>query len=304
MLSLSSCLQDHSSQEAAVKIQLLERRVETVKQQAEAIEELETEAARAKRQERTLEDNLELVKTELDQAQQEVAKLKQTQADPDKRSAPAFPPLPPLDRARLTCATSCPFAPAAPGIGSSPAIGDLAIDGASLETHHLLEQLGALRGAVQYLRHENALLQSRDLLAALPTLPRRNCFPPLPTLDPASPSGSAASSLPEEDEDEDDAGPTTPGRNTPDLHRLETETTLLFREVGRFSASPKVVDLTTIMPPVAGSKLDRWMPRSKRPEAALEQRKLEGERLDARVQALKEKTARARTAQARLRYGF
>lgn len=83
-----------------------------------------------------MEDNLELVKAELEQAQQENTKLKQTQIDPEKRSTPSsflfcLRPLP----MRLTAFTSV-----APGLGSSPVVGDLAVEG-SLETHYLVEQV-------------------------------------------------------------------------------------------------------------------------------------------------------------------
>ena len=165
----------------------------------------------------------------------------------------------------------------------------------------MLSQLEALRGAVDFLQRENAHLKSADLLKALPTLPRRRTYlHPLPSLIPASPAS----------DDDDEVGPSTPGRETAangeddDVHRLECEATLLFREVGRFSASPKVVDLTAFGPPSPSSTKLRWLPRSKRPDAVLEARKKEGERLEGRVEVLKERAAQAWAAQARHRYGF
>lgn len=79
---------------------------------------------------------MELVKAELEQAQQENTKLKQTQVDPEKRGAP---------RSFLCCMRPLPlrltaFTLLAPGLGSSPVVGDLAVEG-SLETHYLVEQV-------------------------------------------------------------------------------------------------------------------------------------------------------------------
>jgi hypothetical protein len=165
----------------------------------------------------------------------------------------------------------------------------------------LLSQLEAVRGALDFLQRENARLRSADLLKTLPTLPRRQYTPALPALEPASPAGGS-------DDDDDERGPPTPGRRREgDVHRLESEATVLFRELSSFSASPQVVDLTAFGPSSASATATgkpRWMPRAKRPEAVLEARRKEAERLEGRVEDLKERAAQARAAQARLRYGF
>lgn len=163
-------------------------------------------------------------------------------------------------------------------------------------------QIEALRGALKCVREENTFLKSQDLLSTLPTLPSRSYFPSLPTLEPSSPTGSSSSSVPEED------APSTPDGHrtrTDGWRKLETETTLLFREVSNFYASPRVIDLTSLsaLPTSLGDDF-KPLRRFKRPDAVLEQRRRDGERLDGRVQDLRERTAQARAMQARARSQF
>ena len=67
---------DQTIQESTVKIQLMERRLETVKKQADAIVELENELIKARKQERTYEEAMEQLHSDLDALEQDNAKLK------------------------------------------------------------------------------------------------------------------------------------------------------------------------------------------------------------------------------------
>lgn len=69
-------LQDQIIQESSVKIEHMERRMESVKKQAEAITELEGEVARATSAEKEAEATIEQLQAELDALEREVAKLK------------------------------------------------------------------------------------------------------------------------------------------------------------------------------------------------------------------------------------
>ena len=76
---------DQHIQEAGVKIELMERRMETVKKQADAITDLETELQKARKQEKAYEDAMEQLQTDLDAFEQENSKLKQAAASAEKQ---------------------------------------------------------------------------------------------------------------------------------------------------------------------------------------------------------------------------
>ena len=78
---------DQTIQESTVKIQLMERRLETVKKQADAIVELENELIKAKKQERTYEEAMEQLHSDLDALEQDNAKLKTLTAGQERQSA-------------------------------------------------------------------------------------------------------------------------------------------------------------------------------------------------------------------------
>lgn len=67
---------DQNIQEAGVKIELMERRMETVKKQADAIADLEGELSKARKQERAYEEAMEQLQSDLDSLEQDNAKLK------------------------------------------------------------------------------------------------------------------------------------------------------------------------------------------------------------------------------------
>lgn len=104
-------------------------------------------------------------------------------------------------------------------------------------------------------------------------------LPPLSSSPPPlsySPTPSSAS--------EDDSPPTPPT-----LRALTTETKALYRDVIRFSASPRVVDLSAVNARRAeraagGGKA--WVPRRQTPAAQVMERKAEAERLSRRVKGL------------------
>jgi len=78
---------DQTIQESTVKIQLMERRLETVKKQADAIVELENELIKARKQERTYEEAMEQLHSDLDALEQDNAKLKTLTAGQERQSA-------------------------------------------------------------------------------------------------------------------------------------------------------------------------------------------------------------------------
>lgn len=75
---------DQNLQEAGVKIELMERRMEAVKKQADTIVELEIELSKARKQERAYEEAMEQLQADLDALEQDNAKLKAIAA-PEKQ---------------------------------------------------------------------------------------------------------------------------------------------------------------------------------------------------------------------------
>ena len=162
----------------------------------------------------------------------------------------------------------------------------------SLETSYLLEQIDALRGTVRFLRSENSYLKGQDLLKeiqALPDLPESLSRLPTPPLVASAGNDSSDS--------EDDA-PTPPT-----LRTLAAESKLLYRDVIKYTSSPRVVDLSVLKKKRAeggegekttatevGNGTRGWLPRKKTPAYQGWERKQEGERLGRRVQALLERT--------------
>ncbi|KII94229.1 hypothetical protein PLICRDRAFT_100409 [Plicaturopsis crispa FD-325 SS-3] len=241
---------DQNVQESAVKIELMERRMEAVKKQADAIVDLEAELSKARKQERAYEEAMEQLQSDLDALEQDNAKLKAVASGPERQAS-----------------------------GAQPAeTENIAIEG-SLETSHLLEQIDALRGTVRFLRTENSYLKGQDLLKeleALPPLPESISRQSTPPLDPSGLSES----------DESDSEELRPA---PTLRSLATETKLLYRDVIKFSSSPKVVDLSALNAKRAeaghkGGKV--WMPKKNMPVHQVLERKAEAERLSRRLRGL------------------
>ncbi|KAH7886311.1 dynein associated protein-domain-containing protein [Phlebopus sp. FC_14] len=241
---------DQSIQESTVKIELMERRMEAVKKQADTIVELEIELSKARKQERAYEEAMEQLQADLDALEQDNAKLK-TMAAPERQAS-----------------------------GNQPAEPDSAPMEGSFETSYLLEQIEALRGTVRFLRTENSYLKGQDLLKeiqTLPPLPEPISRLSTPALDPSNLSDS---------EDSDSDVPQTP----PTIRSLATETKMLYRDVIKFSSSPRVVDLSARNAKQADGEGNRtgkgWVRKKHTPAYQVFERKMEAERLSRRVRGL------------------
>ncbi|KAG6885817.1 hypothetical protein C0993_009209 [Termitomyces sp. T159_Od127] len=237
---------DQSIQENTVKIELMERRLEAAKKQADTIANHEYEIAKAKRQERAYEEAIEQLQADLDILEQDNAKLKTLAAGQERQGT------------------------------QQPEPETVLIEG-NLETSHLLEQIDALRGTVRFLRTENSYLKGQDLLREIQSLPPL-LVPlnrmPTPPLDPSGLS------------DTDDSDMDTPSP-PPTLRSLSTETKQLYRDVIRFSSSPRVVDLSTLNLKRAEAKGGKvWLPKKQTPAHQVWERKMEAERLNRRVKGL------------------
>lgn len=77
---------DQTVQESTVKIELMERRLDAIKKQADTIAELENEISKARKQEKSYEEAIEQLQSDLDNLEQENAKLKTAAAGAAKQS--------------------------------------------------------------------------------------------------------------------------------------------------------------------------------------------------------------------------
>ncbi|EJD45781.1 hypothetical protein AURDEDRAFT_87692 [Auricularia subglabra TFB-10046 SS5] len=161
---------DQTIQESSVKIELMERRLEGVKRQGDAIVELESDLAKARKQEKAYEEAMEQLQADLDTLEQENVKLKQ-----------AAPVVKEASTAQQVEGEAIPVE-------------------TNLETSHLLEQIDSLRGTVRFLRQENSYLKGQDLLKELRQLPELPTYTPPPLTPPDSPTPSSS----------DSEGPSTP----------------------------------------------------------------------------------------------
>ncbi|KAF8893676.1 dynein associated protein-domain-containing protein [Gymnopilus junonius] len=246
---------DQTIQESTVKIELMERRLEAVKKQADAIVELEGELSKAKKQERAYEEAMEQLQADLDTLEQDNAKLKSLTAGQERQTT-----------------------------GQQQAeVENVPIEG-SLETSHLLEQIEALRGTIRFLRTENSFLKGHDLLREIEALPPLTLPTPRIPTPPLDPSGNSDTS----DSDSDEDAPPTP----PTLFSLATETKKLYRDVMKYSSAPRVVDLSALNARRAEAKGGKvWLPRKKMPAQQVLERKMEGEKLSRKVHGLLERAS-------------
>jgi dynactin 1 len=76
---------DQNIQESSVKIELMERRMETVKKQADTINDLETELSKARKQERSYEEAIDQLQHDLDTLEQDNMKLKALANNPERQ---------------------------------------------------------------------------------------------------------------------------------------------------------------------------------------------------------------------------
>jgi TolA-binding protein len=76
---------DQTIQESGVKIELMERRMEAMKKQADTIVELENELIKGRKQERAYEEAMEQLQADLDTLEQDNAKSKSAAAGPERQ---------------------------------------------------------------------------------------------------------------------------------------------------------------------------------------------------------------------------
>ncbi|GAA5853786.1 hypothetical protein JCM5353_001035, partial [Sporobolomyces roseus] len=222
---------EQSYQESAVKIELMEKRLESVKKQADVLTQLEADLVKSRKQERTYEEANEVLQKDLDTMEQELGKLRQSVASAEKQN----------------------------GSASSTAQGDSTLYEGNMETAYLIDKINSLRSAVRFLRSENSYLKSQDLLADLDALPTYE-LPPTPPLTPEPPSDDEILSP--------NLSRTTRKPSALPVQSFAARSKLLLREAGLISATPRLVDLSQI-PPIGSDRRRPWTPAQRDPRNQL-----------------------------------
>ncbi|KAM0787072.1 hypothetical protein ACM66B_006333 [Microbotryomycetes sp. NB124-2] len=239
---------DQLHQESLVKIELMEKRMEDTKKQAEAVTELQTELAKSKKQERTYEEAIETLQGDLDAMEQELTKLKQSGAAIDKQGAARRPE-------------------------------DAVAYEGNMETSYLVEQIESLRGAVRFLRLENSFIKSGDLASQLDALPALRTRP-RPQLAAAvvtaKDTTTFADGIPKAAVEDDKLAVPTDARAFAVVSRA------LVREARLLSCSPRLVDVSK----AKQGGLSGWQPKHETPRGQLQAEKDRVRRLRSRVQQL------------------
>ena len=155
-------MRDRSLQEAGVKVETLERRLEGFRKQADMILELENDVAKAKKQEKVYEEAIEQLQAEQDALEAENEKLRKGDAVGNHQ------------------------APSSPLRDNHPSV-------SATESAHLHDRIEALRSALRFVRRENAVLKSKEHFLALRSLGPVPSLP-MPELIPSSPTSSTSES--------------------------------------------------------------------------------------------------------------
>ncbi|KAF9970328.1 hypothetical protein BGZ73_006963 [Actinomortierella ambigua] len=183
-------LKDQALQESNVKIDLLNKRMETFKKQAEQISYLDQNIDKAKSQEKAYEELIQTLQTDVAELQQENAQLKRALRKTESRGmimqpmkrGPTVPGVP--GSPGSTAGGAGPGNGSTSSLGGSMILGGLDQDGLvvgggsslslvgaegleNLPSRELLAQLESLKAALRYLRSENAALRTRAALQDL-----------------------------------------------------------------------------------------------------------------------------------------
>ncbi|WVF69238.1 hypothetical protein IAT40_004014 [Kwoniella sp. CBS 6097] len=289
-------IRDQNLQEAGVKVETLERRLEASRKQADIIIELENDVAKAKKQEKVYEDAIEQLQAEQDALEAENARLRKGQNAGDRGNA----------------------------VNSTPggtAVEPIILTGASaagMETSQLAEQVENLRSAIRFLRHENALLKSKELYNDIHTLRTLRYKSQVDSLSsssldvpelvhPSSPSSLSSSS-----EESDSDLPRTPTGTSkfsaptsakikgykgsdvaPTKHSIEVESKLLLQSFVEFQTSNKIVDISKLGSASRGSSATheggQWRRRRELPESKIVEWRNKERKLERKLEGLVER---------------
>ncbi|UZJ57502.1 hypothetical protein CBS101457_006822 [Exobasidium rhododendri] len=281
---------DEALQENTIKIERLNKQVKKSKEELLAVEGLKSDLSEMTRRMKAYEEGNSALQGELEQLQREYERVLKERGTQVKDGA-----------ASLSSAGT--EGKSGPDGTSSHLPGNVSLStgyahnstmsSSSLEASYLNDQLEAVRGALRYLRMENNVLKSRDVLSKFETLPRLL-------------SGQAP---PQEEEGDGEAidpskGIPRPRKETIIDESMNSEGRKLMKELMRIASCPRVVSLTPLGKVDGLNSSDKkqqqqqqqnhrpkrsWTPMAKLPQTQLYEQTLERSRIQRRIQSLHEK---------------
>ncbi|KAG0017829.1 hypothetical protein BGZ81_010518 [Podila clonocystis] len=240
-------LKDQALQESGVKIELLGKRMENFKKQAEQISFLDRDIDKARKQERDFEEAIIALQAEVEILETENNQLKRLVKTKDPGRGLPTPKRPTNQNSG--------------SILDNDSNGSLNLEGAdNVSNRELLIQIDSLKSALRYLRSENSSLRTRAALQDLGLTPDVSALSgPLGRID------GFKSKLIESGEDASKRTVDT------ELRAVALETKRLIKDARVICASPKIVDLTkhtssSHAPTTTETPRRHWQAQQTRPE--------------------------------------
>ncbi|KAI8092701.1 dynein associated protein-domain-containing protein [Halteromyces radiatus] len=246
-------MKDQSLQEAGVKVELLEKRMEAAKKQADQISVLQETLQKSQSQEQMYAEAMENLQTEYDSLEQENAKLKKLVSVQEESTR--------------SLVSSSSVTPKKPEYDMAEGTSTLETSSSSLMT--MSQQVDSLKSAIRYLRAENAHLKSCDMARSI----QLDQLPPVISISQQKQT-SPSSSINSVSKDSDDQSTTTlstlvteeddNGKNKDSVRSLirsyAMETRALLKDIRTASASPKLISLAP------DHRNGKWQRRKHTPE--------------------------------------
>ncbi|CAO3622239.1 unnamed protein product [Cunninghamella echinulata] len=233
-------MKDLSLQEASVKVELLEKRMETVKKQADQIAILEESLQKTQTQEQMYAEAMENLQAEYDGLEQENAKLKKLISKKEEERS-------------ITTSTTLPKKSDLDGSDNNNATLDSNTNSNLLT---LTTEIDSLKSVIRYLRAENKHLKSCDLartikLDQLPNIVHKHETPQQQSTTTTNDDDNETEEEKKDTENELDSSKNEIYRSNGNpirdqVRSFATEARILIRDVRMVGATPKLVNLSEV----------------------------------------------------------
>lgn len=254
-------IRDEVLQENTIKIERLSKQLQKSKQELNAVGALKDDLSDMTKRMKAYEEGNSALQGELEQLQREYERA-------IKEGAAAKEPV------AVGAAAGEEQGSAAAASALPTAVGyarGATMSSSSLETSYLLDQLEAVRGALRYLRMENNMLKSRDVLARLDALPP---LLPVPSVEDAGQEGQAGVPKPRKETVIGSDGGTA------------GEASRLVRDWIKVVSSPRVVTLAKPQRTDEQRLRRAWTPMAQLPQTQYAEQSRERSRIQQRIRSL------------------
>ncbi|KAF9353188.1 hypothetical protein BGX26_009024 [Mortierella sp. AD094] len=219
-------LKDQALQESHVNIELLSKRMETFKKQAEQISLLDRDVDKAKKQERDYDEAISALQADMAALEEQNSQLRRLVKKYESRNIAA-----PLKRSPHHGHTSTAH--------DQDSLGSMTLDGAETSSARELQiQIESLKSALRFLRSENASLRARAAMLDLGLSTDMSALS-----GPLSRRSEANEASLQSENNQSDIQKRMLSADT-ELRAVALETKRLLKDARVICASPKIVDLT------------------------------------------------------------